>query len=250
MSETTNEVIDETPQYDSDSESTTESTSGDTISEPLVGDAAVDEETVVTEEQLPQEQPQETEKEETVKSDPPDDVCDIVAIPYINDGANNVQLFFNSMFRKTDNTPEGGAVYSAERYFFDKFANDDEPKWDGVFVCLYNFTKSGVVKDDRNVFLTKREFVSKWLWKKTGAREDVTFNVKCTMPKVWASHFQSFLKRMEEYGNIGHSGQLAFYSDGGGNYRPKFKFSTEFERVDGHPSSRINSKAEELFDAG
>ena len=249
MSENDETSCEEVPQNDGDSQVSNicdadmEEVSGCTVPEHMTSDSSED---GLASEKRDEEQT-ENEKEHKGRTE---DSVDVVAIPYINDGNSNAQLFFKSMFLKTDDTPGGAALYSAERYFFEKFEDDDEPKWDGVLVCLYNFTRSVIVKNDSNAFITKRDFVSKWLWRNTGSREDVTFNVKCTMPKVWASHFQSFLKRMEWYGKLGHSGQIAFYSDGDGNYRPKFKFSKEFEEVDGIPSYRIESKAEELFDAG
>lgn len=175
------------------------------------------------------------------------DAISLVAIPFINDGVNNVQLFYNSMFRSDGSVD---AVYVAERYFFNCFNDDDVPKWDGVFVCQFNFTKGEIIKDDRNGFVRIRDFKSKWLWSVTGAREDVTFTVKCTMPKVWASHFQSFLKEMERYGKIGHSGQISFMADGDGNFRPKFKFTKEYDAVEGIRSQYITKTAEQLFDAG
>ena len=181
------------------------------------------------------------------EGEPPQDRIELVAIPFINDGASNVQIFYNSMFRKEGDTD---AILVAERYFFNCFNNDDVPKWDGVLLCQYNFTKDGIIKDDRNGFVRIRDFKSKWLWNVSGAREDVTFNVKCTMPKVWASHFQSFLKEMERYGQLGHSGQISFMADGDGNFRPKFKFTKEYEPVQGIQSQQIAKKAEQLFDAG
>lgn len=184
-----------------------------------------------------------TDNGENVKDD---DKIEIVAIPFINDGENNVQLFYNSMFCKDE---DSDAIIVAERYFFECFRNDDLPKWDGVYVCQYNFSKNGIIKDDRNGFVRVRDFKSKWLWNSSGAMEDVTFNVKCTMPKVWASHFQSFLKEMERYGQIGHSGQISFMSNGGGNFKPRFKFTKEYDSVQGIQSVHILKKAEQLFSA-
>lgn len=181
---------------------------------------------------------------------PEADVVETVAIPYIQDGDNNVHLFHGSIFRKSGEGENEKAIYSAEKYFFTKFAEDDEPKWDGVFVCLYNLTRNEVLKNDGNMFVEKREFMNKWLWNDRGSMENVTFNVKCTMPRVWASQFQSLLRRMEEYGNAGRSGQLGFYADGNGIFHPRFSFSSEFEKVDGRSSRYLTTKVDELFDAG
>ena len=95
------------------------------------------------------------------ESEPPQDRIELVAIPFINDGASNIQIFYNSMFHKEGDTD---AIFVAERYFFNCFNNDDVPKWDGVLLCQYNFTKDGIIKDDRNGFVRLRDFKSKWLW--------------------------------------------------------------------------------------
>ena len=186
------------------------------------------------------------ESTDTEKTAEPDHV-EIVAIPYINDGPNNVQLFYSSIFRDEDGVK---AMYVAERYFFECFTADNEPKWDGVLVCPFNFTKNEAIGDERNGVIRLRDFKVKWLRQSSGANDVVTFNVKCTMKKVWATHFQSFLKEMENYGNRGHSGQLSFMADGNGDFHPKFTFTREYDVVAGIPSSQIAKKAEQMFDAG
>ena len=57
---------------------------------------------------------------------------------------------------------------------------------------------------------------------------EVTFNVTCTMPERWADAFCSMLSLMEKNGNIGHSSIIGFYSDGDGDYRPKFQIDREY----------------------
>jgi hypothetical protein len=190
-----------------------------------------------------------SENETTPEDSKPkeEDRIELVAIPFIMDGSSTVQLFYKSIFRKDDSSD---AIFVAEKYFFECFDNDEKPKWDGVYLSQYNFTKNEVVNDERNGIVSLRDFKAKWLWRSPSAAEKVTFNVKCTMPKVWAIHFQSFLKEMENYGKLGHSGQISFFSDGDGNFRPNFKFSTEYGHIDGLPPRRINSKAETMFDAG
>lgn len=42
------------------------------------------------------------------------------------------------------------------------------------------------------------------------------------MEDRWVPVFLSFLRTMESNGNIGHSETLAIYSDGDGDFRPKF----------------------------
>ena len=174
---------------------------------------------------------------------------EIVAIPYINDGNESMQMFYGSMFRCGKGNDGEDVINMAQKYFFDCFTNDEQPKWDGVLVCQYDFTNGGVIKDDRNGVIQRRDFKSKWLWNESGSRDSVTFNVKCTMPKVWANHFQSFLREMERYGETGHSGQISFMADGAANFKPHFKFTREYDAVDGIPSSRIGGRAEKMFDA-
>lgn len=60
---------------------------------------------------------------------------------------------------------------------------------------------------------------------------DKTFTVEVQMEERWIPHFLSMLKKMEHNGDIGHSGTIAFYADGDGDFRPKFNFSVPFEKV-------------------
>lgn len=62
---------------------------------------------------------------------------------------------------------------------------------------------------------------------------DVTFNVKVTMDKRWVDYFCSMLKLMEYDGQIGHSERIAFYSDGDGDYNPKFEIDIDYKTVEG-----------------
>lgn len=52
--------------------------------------------------------------------------------------------------------------------------------------------------------------------------EDVTFTIEVTMRRRWAAQFLGLLKRMHVNGQIGSSEMLAFYSDGDGDFRPRF----------------------------
>lgn len=76
--------------------------------------------------------------------------------------------------------------------------------------------------------------------------DDITFTVTCTMKKRWLNHFFSMLKYMEQLGNMGSSRQVAIYSDGDGDFRPKFDFSIECEQVE--PVK--NFHGDRLYDAG
>lgn len=58
----------------------------------------------------------------------------------------------------------------------------------------------------------------------------LTINVE--MEDRWVPHFLSMLKEMEFNGKVGRSRLIAFYSDGDGDFHPKFEFSCPFEQVD------------------
>ena len=62
-------------------------------------------------------------------------------------------------------------------------------------------------------------------------RDEVTFNVKCTMPRGWIPAFMSMLKYMEECGRIGHSSVIGMACQGCGDYRPKFTGEGEASTV-------------------
>ena len=76
----------------------------------------------------------------------------------------------------------------------------------------------------------------------------VKFTVECEMEERWKDYFLSFLKTMEFFGQAGHSELLGFYSDGDGDFRPKFNIKdTEYT-----PKELIVSKETTInfFDAG
>lgn len=76
----------------------------------------------------------------------------------------------------------------------------------------------------------------------------VKFTVECEMEERWKDYFLSFLKTMEFFGQAGHSELLGFYSDGDGDFRPKFNIKdTEYT-----PKESVVSKktAVNFFDAG
>lgn len=75
---------------------------------------------------------------------------------------------------------------------------------------------------------------------------NVTFNIEATMEERWVNQFCSMLKHMEKNGIIGSSEIVGVYSDGDGDFRPKFKVDREFENQDGHPMLGIGV----IFDAG
>ena len=76
----------------------------------------------------------------------------------------------------------------------------------------------------------------------------IKFTVECELEERWKDYFLSFLKTMEFFGQVGHSELLGFYSDGDGDFRPKFNIKdTEYT-----PKESIVSKEMTInfFDAG
>lgn len=47
------------------------------------------------------------------------------------------------------------------------------------------------------------------------------------MNERWIPHFLSMIKYMERLGGLGSSRKVSFYSDGDGDFRPKFTFDPE-----------------------
>ena len=74
--------------------------------------------------------------------------------------------------------------------------------------------------------------------------EEVTFHVKCTMRKRWASQFLGMLKMMQYLGGIGGSREVTFYADGDGDYRPKFETTSDIKPKRGLGKENL------FFDAG
>lgn len=80
-----------------------------------------------------------------------------------------------------------------------------------------------------------------------------TFNIKVTMEERWIDDFCSMLKWMESCGNLGHSSVVAFYSDGDGDFRPKFEIDICFAKTKGYwdyDNKNKMPKPEVIFDAG
>lgn len=54
--------------------------------------------------------------------------------------------------------------------------------------------------------------------------EETTFHLKITMRTRWVPHFLAMLKKMQQYGGMGCSRYVSIYSDGDGDFRPKFEW--------------------------
>ncbi|HDG7527511.1 TPA: hypothetical protein PFR81_002006 [Clostridioides difficile] len=73
--------------------------------------------------------------------------------------------------------------------------------------------------------------------------KEITIKIK--MEERWINDFCSMLKMMENLGNVGSSKIVGIYSDGDGDFRPKFEIDTDFEKV--HPkTNKIDMK---IYDA-
>lgn len=72
---------------------------------------------------------------------------------------------------------------------------------------------------------------------------EITIKVK--MEERWINDFCSMLKMMENLGDIGSSKIVGIYSDGDGDFRPKFIIDTDFEKV----HSKINKIDMKIYDA-
>ena len=63
--------------------------------------------------------------------------------------------------------------------------------------------------------------------------ENITLNLQISIPKRWVNKFLQMLDCMKWCGNVGASRTVAFYADGDGDFRPKFKINTEWEKTPG-----------------
>jgi hypothetical protein len=73
------------------------------------------------------------------------------------------------------------------------------------------------------------------------------FTIKCKMNPRWIPHFLSMLKYMERLGNIGSSRRVSIFSDGDGDFRPKFEFS---EDLNSKADPITNNNGDVTYDAG
>lgn len=64
--------------------------------------------------------------------------------------------------------------------------------------------------------------------------KEVTFNIRCTMNERWVNDFCSMLQWMQNCGNFGHTSIVGFYSDGDGDFRPKFEVDREYQETEGY----------------
>lgn len=58
------------------------------------------------------------------------------------------------------------------------------------------------------------------------------FTIKVEIEERWINHLMSMLNHMESLGKMGSSQTVALYSDGDGDFRPKFEADVEWEIVE------------------
>ncbi len=80
----------------------------------------------------------------------------------------------------------------------------------------------------------------------------VEFSIKVTMNERWVNDFCSMLNWMQSCGNLGHSSIVGFYSDGDGDFRPKFEIDRSYEQTKGYwaKDGKPLPELEVIFDAG
>ncbi|HBZ80936.1 MAG TPA: hypothetical protein DEP07_11185 [Brevibacillus sp.] len=72
------------------------------------------------------------------------------------------------------------------------------------------------------------------------------FTIEVEMQERWIPHFMSMLEYMQQLGEIGSSRNVTLYSDGDGDFRPKFKADIEYETV----KPVHDSAGSRVYDAG
>lgn len=75
---------------------------------------------------------------------------------------------------------------------------------------------------------------------------DKTVTIKATMPERWVPHFLGMLKTMQNYGSVGMSRKVAIYSDGDGDFHPKFEWDPMIKLAE----PITDHDGDVIFDAG
>ena len=75
-----------------------------------------------------------------------------------------------------------------------------------------------------------------------------TFTIRCELPTRWVPHFLGLLGQMQYLGGVGSSRVVSIYSDGDGDFRPKFQWDSDLPEP-AKPDKR-SPGGDVLFDAG
>jgi hypothetical protein len=73
------------------------------------------------------------------------------------------------------------------------------------------------------------------------------FTLRCEVPTRWVPHFLGILKRMQMLGSIGSSRHVTIYSDGDGDFRPRFEWDEDLPEP---AKPHREHGGDTLFDAG
>ena len=73
------------------------------------------------------------------------------------------------------------------------------------------------------------------------------FTITVTMKNRWIPHFLAMLEYMQQLGGLGSSRMISFYSDGDGNFRPKFEWS---DKLSSQAKPMKDNGGNRLYDAG
>jgi hypothetical protein len=77
--------------------------------------------------------------------------------------------------------------------------------------------------------------------------DTIDFTINVTMQKRWTPHFLSMLRAMQNYGAIGSSRHICIYSDGDGDFRPRFDWP---DNIADEAAPFKNIGGDLIFDAG
>ena len=80
-------------------------------------------------------------------------------------------------------------------------------------------------------------------------KNETSFSIFVTMRTRWVPTFLGLIKTMQQLGDLGSSRRLSFYSDGDGDYRPKFSWNIKSDYSKAMWEYRDGSE-EGKFDAG
>lgn len=69
------------------------------------------------------------------------------------------------------------------------------------------------------------------------------FTIECEMEERWIPHFLGMLERMRYLGSIGSSRRVTLFSDGDGDFHPKFNWDVTLPKP-------AEPKSENFYDAG
>lgn len=73
------------------------------------------------------------------------------------------------------------------------------------------------------------------------------FIIQCEMPDRWIPHFLAMLKYMEQLGKLGGSRKVSIYSDGDGDFHPKFNWNPD---LPSEAKPARDKGGNRLYDAG